>query len=101
MKEQDNYLHIRNTYIERARGTDALVIETELPLPARGQAEDPQFDTLLTEIHTLKSTNPGLFAAVNTVEIRHIETASAAEKDEMALKCMAQASKQGIGHPIL
>lgn len=102
MKEQDRYLHIRNTYIDNAHGAGALVIETELPLPATGKTgENPQFDTLLTEIHSLKARNPAMFADVRTVEIRHIDTPCSAKKDEMTLKFVQEASKLGLENPIL
>ena len=69
--------HIRNVYISMSRNFPrsaarrVLVIETDLNLPqSRFSPRDQRIDDLLLELHDMKTRNPAMFRAVDTVEIR-------------------------------
>ena len=81
-----NQNHILNVYISATQETPqrcerVLVIETDLELPqSRFAPRDPRVEDLLLELHSLKTQNPALFRAVDTVEIRGPDYFNAAQK---------------------
>lgn len=80
--------HIRNVYMTAVHVSPqiverVLVIETDLNLPqSRFAPRDPRIEDLLLELNELKTRNPSIFRAVDTVEIRDAQNNMNNEAEE-------------------